>query len=70
MPSIAHYQRDLILANEHIEYCHAHEDRVAITCDLDEQNRKVPVCEACWCERWPVIKARLAAQRLIQGGLL
>lgn len=63
------YKTDLTTANEHTVCCVAHPTERAIMCDLDEWERKVPVCEACWRARYPRIRLRLASQRLILGGV-
>lgn len=63
------YKADLTPAEEHHEPCSIHPHARAVMCDLDTWGRKVPLCEACWRERWPIIRLRLAAQRLVLGGV-
>ena len=61
------YQSDLTTENEHRARCVSHPDRVALMADVDDYGRKVPVCHACWQERYPAIRERLRTMGLCRG---
>lgn len=67
--SILPHKHDLSPSNEHDIRCTFHPGERAEMMDLDDKGHTVPLCHACWMARWPVIRARIAEQRLVLGGL-